>query len=69
MPRDTQMCTDQQIKEYRDQLVHSYYAAERGVVDDVIDSAETRIRLIDALAVLRTKHVSPPSRKHGNQPQ
>ena len=25
------------IEEYRDQLMHPYYAAERGLVDDVID--------------------------------
>ncbi|MFD5818879.1 acyl-CoA carboxylase subunit beta [Streptomyces sp. NPDC127038] len=59
----------QHIKEYREQLMHPYYAAERGLVDDVIDPAETRTRLIDALDVLRTKYVAQPSRKHGNQPQ
>lgn len=53
----------------RSLLMHPYYAAERGLVDDVIDPAETRIPLIDALAVLRTKHVSQRSRKHGSQPQ
>ncbi|MFJ9536545.1 acyl-CoA carboxylase subunit beta [Streptomyces sp. NPDC101225] len=58
----------QYIKEYRDQLMHPYHAAERGLVDDVIDPAQTRIRLIDALAMLRTKYVDRPSRKHGNQP-
>lgn len=66
---DPEATRTQHIKEYRDQLMHPYYAAERGLVDDVIDPAETRIRLIDALAVLRTKHVPQPSRKHGNQPQ
>ena len=60
---------EQYIKEYRDRLMHPYHAAERGLVDDVIDPAETRVRLIDALAVLRTKYVAQPSRKHGNQPQ
>jgi acetyl-CoA carboxylase carboxyltransferase component len=49
--------------------MHPYHAAERGLVDDVIDPAETRIRLIDALAVLRAKDAALPSRKHGNQPQ
>ncbi|WP_329112960.1 acyl-CoA carboxylase subunit beta [Streptomyces sp. NBC_01465] len=66
---DPESSREQHIKEYRDQLMHPYYAAERGLVDDVIDPAETRIRLIDALAVLRTKYVAQPSRKHGNQPQ
>ncbi|CAM5709001.1 hypothetical protein SGLAM104S_03406 [Streptomyces glaucescens] len=30
------------IKEYKAELMHPYYAAERGLVDDVIDLAETR---------------------------
>ncbi|WP_208827982.1 acyl-CoA carboxylase subunit beta [Streptomyces ficellus] len=57
------------IKEYRSQLMHPYYAAERGLVDDVIDPAETRMRLIEALDMLRAKSAPLPSRKHGNQPQ
>lgn len=57
------------IAEYRDQLMHPYYAAERGLVDDVIDPADTRRALVDALAMLRGKHRALPARKHGNQPQ
>ncbi|OOC01399.1 acyl-CoA carboxylase subunit beta [Amycolatopsis azurea] len=57
------------VDEYRDELMHPYYAAERGLVDDVIDPAETRPRLIAALAMLRAKHVPVPTRKHGNHPQ
>ncbi|MEU3756647.1 acyl-CoA carboxylase subunit beta [Streptomyces olivoreticuli] len=59
----------QLVKEYKSELMHPYYAAERGLVDDVIDPAETRIRLIGALEMLRAKSVQLPSRKHGNQPQ
>jgi acetyl-CoA carboxylase carboxyltransferase component len=57
------------VGEYRDQLMHPYYAAERGLVDDVIDPAETRIALVEGLRVLSAKHVELPARKHGNQPQ
>ncbi|MEV7776649.1 acyl-CoA carboxylase subunit beta, partial [Kitasatospora sp. NPDC086791] len=32
----------QKIKEYKNELMHPYYAAERGLVDDVIDPTETR---------------------------
>ncbi|RFU85722.1 acyl-CoA carboxylase subunit beta [Streptomyces triticagri] len=56
-------------KEYRAELMHPYYAAERGLVDSVIDPAETRSRVIGALTMLRTKHAPLPTRKHGNQPQ
>ncbi|MFE5262759.1 acyl-CoA carboxylase subunit beta [Streptomyces coelicoflavus] len=59
----------QRIAEYRRELMHPYYAAERGLVDDVIDPADTRTRLIDALTALKAKHAPLPSRKHGNQPQ
>jgi acetyl-CoA carboxylase carboxyltransferase component len=59
----------ERIAEYRDQLMHPYYAAERGLVDDVIDPADTRIILIRTLAMLRAKHRALPARKHGNQPQ
>ncbi|AXE28333.1 methylmalonyl-CoA carboxyltransferase (plasmid) [Streptomyces globosus] len=58
----------QKIKEYQTELMHPYYAAERGLVDDVIDPAETRSRLIAALDMLRAKHQQLPSRKHGNLP-
>ncbi|KUL39355.1 methylmalonyl-CoA carboxyltransferase [Streptomyces sp. NRRL F-4489] len=56
------------VKEYRAELMHPYYAAERGLVDDVIDPAETRAVLIRSLAMLRTKRADPPARKHGNPP-
>ncbi|WP_171168705.1 acyl-CoA carboxylase subunit beta [Streptomyces sp. I05A-00742] len=66
---DAERTRRERIEEYRDQLMHPYYAAERGLVDDIIDPAETRVRLIDALAMLRAKKAPLPSRKHGNQPQ
>ncbi|MFF4800990.1 acyl-CoA carboxylase subunit beta [Streptomyces sp. NPDC001351] len=56
------------VKEYRAELMHPYYAAERGLVDDVIDPAETRSTLVEALRALRAKHADLPSRKHGNPP-
>ncbi|TDC16014.1 acyl-CoA carboxylase subunit beta [Streptomyces sp. 8K308] len=57
------------VKEYKAELMHPYYAAERGLVDDVIDPAETRHVLIQSLAMLRSKHADLPARKHGNPPQ
>ncbi|MGW1294233.1 acyl-CoA carboxylase subunit beta [Streptomyces sp. NPDC002533] len=56
------------IKEYKSELMHPYYAAERGLVDDVIDPAATRTVLIRSLAMLRSKHAPLPERKHGNPP-
>src|SRR5207248_5584359 len=56
------------IREYRDKFSTPYAAAERGFVDDVIEPAETRPRLIRALRMLSTKRESIPARKHGNIP-
>ncbi|MGV9693202.1 acyl-CoA carboxylase subunit beta [Streptomyces sp. NPDC003444] len=57
------------IDEYKRELMHPYYAAERGLIDDVIDPRDTRSALIRSLAMLRTKHADLPARKHGNPPQ
>ncbi|MEU3465588.1 acyl-CoA carboxylase subunit beta [Streptomyces sp. NPDC006733] len=59
---------EQKIKEYRAELMHPLYAAERGLVDDVIDPARTRAVLIRSLVMLRHKYAALPSRKHGNPP-
>ncbi|MGV9343551.1 acyl-CoA carboxylase subunit beta [Streptomyces spiralis] len=65
---DPEATRTHKIKEYRSELMHPYYAAERGLVDDVIDPVRTRAVLAEALAMLRSKHAELPSRKHGNQP-
>lgn len=65
---DPEVTRERKIEEYRTELMHPYYAAERGLVDDVIDPAETRSRLVSALDMLRAKHAQQPSRKHGNLP-
>jgi acetyl-CoA carboxylase carboxyltransferase component len=59
----------QKIKEYKNELVHPYYAAERGLVDDVIDPRDTRQVIGRAVSMLAAKCSDLPSRKHGNPPQ
>jgi acetyl-CoA carboxylase carboxyltransferase component len=66
---DGELVRRRKVEEYREELVHPYYAAERGLVDDVIDPRETRSRLIRSLSVLRNKDVELPRRKHANPPQ
>jgi acetyl-CoA carboxylase carboxyltransferase component len=66
---DPEEMRQRKIAEYRDELVHPYYAAERGLVDDVIDPRDTRPVLCHALSMLFTKHAELPRRKHGNPPQ
>jgi propionyl-CoA carboxylase beta chain len=54
--------------EYRERFANPFIAAERGYIDDVIEPAETRIRLIRALKMLATKQDTNPWKKHGNIP-
>ncbi|MFC2087122.1 acyl-CoA carboxylase subunit beta [Bacteroidota bacterium] len=53
---------------YRDEIANPYIADERGYIDEVIDPAVTRKKLITAYEALENKHVQLPDRKHGNIP-
>ncbi len=55
-------------EEYRKEFLNPYLAAERGYIDDVIDPAETRARLVAGLKILSSKRDDRPARKHGNIP-
>jgi acetyl-CoA carboxylase carboxyltransferase component len=56
------------VDEYTEKFCNPYVAADRGFVDEVIDPAETRIKLIGGLEMLRSKREELPPRKHGNVP-
>ncbi|AQQ53047.1 acyl-CoA carboxylase subunit beta [Planococcus lenghuensis] len=58
----------QKIEEYREKFANPYVAASRGMVDDVIDPRDTRIKLIQGLEMMRNKKESRPFKKHGNIP-
>lgn len=58
----------QKEEEYRDKFANPYNAASKGYVDDVIEPARTRFRLIRAFEMLATKKDTNPPRKHGNIP-
>lgn len=58
----------QKIEEYREKFANPYVAAAHGMVDDVIDPRETRIKLIQGLEMLRNKREDRPQKKHGNIP-
>lgn len=72
--RDIQNSSDpeaeraKKIEEYREKFANPYVAASQGMVDDVIDPRETRIKLIQALDMLSGKKVKRPYKKHGNIP-
>jgi methylmalonyl-CoA decarboxylase subunit alpha len=58
----------EKIAQYNEQFSNPYCAAARGYVDAVIQPAETRPRLIDALEAMATKREMRPAKKHGNIP-
>ncbi|MCB1246420.1 MAG: methylmalonyl-CoA carboxyltransferase, partial [Acidimicrobiia bacterium] len=56
------------VSDYEERFNNPYVAAERGLVDDVIEPRETRSRVIRAMAMLRNKRETLPPKKHGNIP-
>ena len=55
-------------EDYAARLLNPYRAAERGSVDAVIDPADTRREVADALALLSSKREEIPGNRHGNTP-
>lgn len=56
------------IDEYEEAFNNPYVAAGLGYVEDVIEPATTRQRVIGALDMLATKRETLPAKKHGNIP-
>ena len=55
-------------QEYNELFCNPYQAAQNGYIEDVIEPANTRFRVIRALESLDGKRQEKPSRKHGNIP-
>ncbi len=56
------------VKKYRDKVANPFIADELGYIDEVIDPAVTRKKIISAFSALSNKWVKVPARKHGNMP-
>ncbi len=56
------------VERYRELFSNPFKAAELGYIDEVIRPADTRPRVIDALAMLEGKRDTNPPKKHGNIP-
>ena len=56
------------VDEFKEKFANPYIAAERGFIDEVIEPAQTRPKLIRALSLLRNKRDTNPPKKHGNIP-
>lgn len=59
---------EKKLSEYIEKFANPYITAERGYVDDVIVPSETKMKLINAFNLLRTKVDTNPKKKHGNIP-
>jgi propionyl-CoA carboxylase beta chain len=55
-------------QEYADAVLNPYIAAKRGYIDDIIEPARTRFRIIKALQLTKNKRDHNPPKKHGNIP-
>jgi propionyl-CoA carboxylase beta chain len=56
------------VKKYREKVANPFIADESGYIDEVIDPAVTRKKVISAFEALNNKWVKVPTRKHGNMP-
>ena len=59
---------EERAEEYRRLFANPFIAGKRGFIDEVIKPRNTRKRLCRALAMLRTKQLENPWKKHGNIP-
>jgi propionyl-CoA carboxylase beta chain len=55
-------------KEYTELVANPLVAAQRGYIDDIIEPALTRLKIINALRMLKDKTDTNPFKKHGNIP-
>ncbi len=58
----------EKVNEFNEKFANPYIAAERGFIDEVIEPAFTRPKIIRALSLLQNKKESNPPKKHGNIP-
>ena len=65
---DTEARRKELQDDYRSKFANPYRAAELGYVDEVIDPAITRMRLIRSFEMLANKRQSNPPKKHSNLP-
>jgi propionyl-CoA carboxylase beta chain len=56
------------IDDYRAKFASPFVAASRGFIDDVIRPQNTRWRICRSLAILRSKNLQNPWKKHDNLP-
>jgi acetyl-CoA carboxylase carboxyltransferase component len=58
----------EKIQEYREQFSNPYASGRRGYVDEIINPAESRLRICQAFEMLWDKQEDRPKKKHGSIP-
>ena len=66
--KEPDILQEQLSRSYREELASPFLAAGEGYLDDIINPAESRERIIRALETFQDKRVTVPQRKHGNIP-
>ena len=66
--KDPDKALQDKLDAFLNEFANPYKAAERGYLDDVIEPAQTRHKLIRGLQMLESKTDSNPAKKHGNIP-
>ncbi len=66
--KDPQGLKRKLVREYKERFTNPYYAAALGYIDEVIEPAQTRRKLVKALKMLENKRQKNPPKKHGSIP-
>jgi propionyl-CoA carboxylase beta chain len=56
------------VNDFNEKFANPYVAAEHGFIDEIIEPAMTRPKLVRALSLLQNKRDTNPPKKHGNIP-
>jgi len=59
---------EENTEKYQDLFCNPMVAAQRGFIDDIIDPADTRLRICEDLEILKRKKLYNPPKKHDNIP-
>jgi propionyl-CoA carboxylase beta chain len=65
---DPEAKLQEKVDEYTNKFANPYRAARRGFIDEVIEPADTRVKLMRAFKMLENKVDTLPRKKHGNIP-
>jgi propionyl-CoA carboxylase beta chain len=65
---NTEEARREKINELEEKFANPYVAAEKGFIDEIIEPAQTRPKIIRALSLLENKRDTNPPKKHGNIP-